>query len=264
MKQTNRKGIPFWEFNSLSGYHKIDHYVSTRHGGFSSAPYGNFNLSLTSGENTSVVGKNRLLLADALQTRKQFIYFPKQCHTNHVREITTSTVCSDLDETDALVTNLPGKYLCVLVADCVPVLIYDPVKKAIAAVHAGWRGTVAGIVRKTIETLMEKYGSDPVDMIAGIGPSISVKNYQVGPEVVEKVKNYYRNTSGIINHIDNKGKGFLDLWEANRKQLLIGGIPSDNIEISGLCTYDATEIFYSARRESFHSGRFACGICLRP
>ncbi len=264
MNKTFRKELELWTFDTFSKFPGIDHFITTRHGGYSNDPFGKFNLSLKSGENQVLVAKNRTLLAEVLKTDKQFMHFPIQCHTGNVHEVLTTTVCSDLQETDALITNLPGQYLCVLVADCVPVIIYDPVVKTIAAIHAGWRGTVDGIVNNTILQMEKSYGCNLKNMLAAIGPSISAKNYEVGPEVIDKAKKYFNNVTGIVDAINNSGHGYLDLWEANRRQLVGAGVQPSNIEVSGICTYENNQTFYSARKESATSGRFACGICLNP
>jgi hypothetical protein len=142
------------------------------------------------------------------------------------------------------------------------VLIYDPVQKAVAAVHAGWRGTVAGIIQNTVNKLIETYRCNPRHLIAAIGPSVSPEVYQVGSEVIQHVTNYYRTTEGLVSQINHEGKGFLNLWEAGKRQLLQAGLLSENIEISRVCTYKNNNRYYSARRESVTSGRFACGIRL--
>ena len=224
MNKTYRKNLELWRLDTFSNFPGIDHFITTRHGGYSNEPYGSFNLSLNSGEDQTQVAKNRTLLARTLNTKNDFMHFPKQCHTGNVREVSTSTVCSDLDQTDALITNLPGQYLSILIADCVPVILYDPVIKTIAAIHAGWRGTVVGIVRNAVLKLKERYACNPQNLLAGIGPSISVNNYQVGPEVIAKVKNYFTDINGIVHNIDNSGHGFLELWEANRRQLIDTGV----------------------------------------
>jgi YfiH family protein len=211
-----RNGMEFLSFENLVGFDGIDHFVTTRNGGYSHAPYGEFNLSYNAGEDPSIVTKNRALLAEVLNTDTSSMYFPIQCHKGNVKEVKKAAEPDDLNETDALITNDGGIFLVVLVADCVPVLIYDPVQKAVAAVHAGWRGTVAGIIQNTVNKLIETYRCNPRHLIAAIGPSVSPEVYQVGSEVIQHVTNYYRTTEGLVSQINHEGKGFLNLWEAGK------------------------------------------------
>ena len=121
---------------------------------------------------------------------------------------------------------------------------------------------VAGIIHQTIDEFKIKYESKPENIIVCIGPSISVINYEVGPEVIEKVINITGDTNGIIRNLAKKEKGFLDLWELAKFQLVVHGIKTQNIEISGICTYENFADFYSARKEGFNTGRFCTGIVL--
>jgi len=137
--------------------------------------------------------------------------------------------------------------------------LYDKKNKAIAAVHSGWRGTVARILEKTLLEMKYVFGTKGEDLIAGIGPSVSQESYEVGEEVVNEVHQAFGKDSGLmIAQPDNKAK--LDLWHANRLQLLMFGVPSSQIEISDLCTVKNNHHFFSARKGD--SGRFAAGIML--
>jgi YfiH family protein len=147
-------------------------------------------------------------------------------------------------------------------ADCVPILIFDPVRKVVASVHAGWRGTVSKIALKTIRQMIAQFGSDPKDIVAGIGPSIHVHAYEVGPEVVKEVKKNFVHSTALLKPSLVEGKAYFDLWEANKMVLQESGIPEENIELMGLCSFEHVDLFYSARRDGLETGRMVSAISL--
>ena len=249
-----------YHFEKFSAYTSIKHFVSGRQGGVSFGEKTSLNLSFSVKDLPENVERNRLIVCEALDTAE--ILFPVQVHSNRVLEVNLGNYSSVFTEkADALITQEPGLCIAVMAADCVPVLLFDPVRKVIAAVHAGWRGTVSGIVADTLSILMDNYNSNPCDIIAGIGPSISQANYEVGEEVIKAVSGYYGDNSGLFKESINPGKVCLNLWEANRKQLLDNGIQSQNIELAGICTYANPDRFFSARRSAL-AGRFAAGIMI--
>jgi len=160
-------------------------------------------------------------------------------------------------------TNEPGLFLCVQTADCVPILLFDPEKKVVAAVHAGWRGTIQKIALATVRKMTEAFGSDPSAILAGIGPSIHMHAYEVGPEVVKAVKENFSNTGALLKPSLNEGKAYFDLWEANKTVLTEAGLEEENIEIMGLCSFEHNDLFYSARRDGIETGRMVSGIRIR-
>lgn len=161
---------------------------------------------------------------------------------------------------DALITRTPNVCIGVTTADCVPLLFYDPQKNVIAVAHAGWRGTCARIAEKTVKSFIEKYNSDPSDIFATIGPSISAEVYKVGAELIENFKNAGFDLSEIVKMKDEAF--FLDLWKANHLSLENAGILSEHIEIAGICTFTQHEKYFSARRLGIKSGRMLNGIML--
>ena len=161
----------------------------------------------------SNVPENQQRLADALRLDKKQMIFPDQTHSSCVAEI-QEVPDALISETDALVSNRPGLCLCVQTADCVPVLLFDPEAKVIAAVHAGWRGTVGGIVEKAIEKMTNNYGASAEKIIATIGPSISPAIYEVGDEVVSAAREAIPNVMKTL-HKNGSGKFHFNLWEAN-------------------------------------------------
>ena len=167
----------------------------------------------------------------------------------------------ELDGYDAMITDLPGVAIGVRTADCIPVLLYDPVKKAAAAIHSGWRGTVSKIVGKTVIKMQSTYASQPSDILAFIGPGICVDCFQVGEEVALK----FKETGFDINSLwsfrgpkkgnDMEGGHHIDLKEACRQTLVESGLKNENIQITGLCTYEDNDLLYSARKEGIECGR---------
>lgn len=173
----------------------------------------------------------------------------------------------ELEGYDAFVTNLPGIAIGVRTADCVPVLLHDPVRRAVAAVHAGWKGTVLHIVQATVDALRQEYGCSPSDLSAVIGPSIGPDSFQVGEEVAEMFKDAGFPMEDIWS-FRGAGDGspmssghHIDLWKANRWLLEQAGVPRESILTAGIDTY-TTEAFFSARREGTSCGRIINAIKL--
>lgn len=261
MKKIKHHRLPLWQFDNLSNKKEIRHYVSGREGGMSDGELGELNLSYKVGDDPEKVAQNRKLLAEEFTLESAKLVFPVQTHSNHVRLVYADTLAESLDDTDAIVTNEKGILISVMSADCVPVLLYDPVTQAVAAIHAGWRGTMAAIVSETIALMQKEFGSEPSSFLAAIGPSICDEVYEVGEEVIRAVEKLYGTKNGIISREEN-GKGYCNLWEANRILLLRAGVKPENIEVAGLCTYKNADQFFSARKSGNKAGRFAAGIML--
>jgi len=184
-----------------------------------------------------------------------------QVHSDRVAKVTSPlTTREELEGIDALVTNVPGVAIGARTADCVPVLIYDPVHRAIAAVHSGWKGTVLRISGKTLEVMADEFGTLPSDVFAVIGPSIGPDSFQVGQEVVEAFAEGGFPMDDILSDRGPRITGsmagglHIDLWAANRWILDSAGVPCGNIYVSGIDTYTCGD-FYSARREGADCGR---------
>ena len=167
----------------------------------------------------------------------------------------------ELDGYDAMITNLPGVAIGVRTADCIPVLLYDPVRKAAAAIHSGWRGTVSKIIGKTVSKMQSTYASQPSDILAFIGPGICVDCFQVGEEVALNFKEAGFDINSLWSFRGPKtGNGMegghhIDLKEACRQTLVEYGLKNKNIKITGLCTYEDNDLLYSARKEGIECGR---------
>jgi polyphenol oxidase len=177
----------------------------------------------------------------------------KQIHSDVIYEAGASC---DSNEGDGLFTAEPGQWIAVKTADCVPILLADRQARAVAAVHAGWRGTRAGIAAQVVERLRETLGIAPAELHAAIGPSIGPCCYEVGEEVA---------TCFASAHVDAAGaRPRLDLWSANRAALEAAGVPGRQIETAGLCTCCGAEEFHSWRRDGAQAGRMSSCIRLAP
>jgi len=209
---------------------------------------------------------NRALLAQATGIAKEQFLYASQVHSGDVKIIDKSAiekgVLNQNPRTDATITNLPGICLMVMVADCVPVLLFDQVKNVSAVIHAGWRGTVHQITSNTIQAMIKHFGCDPADILAGIGPSIGPCCYEVGDDVRDFVEQSFGTTEGYLVRKNNSPKPHFDLWYANHKQLTDQGVKPENIETSELCTRCHSETFFSSRASGGVTGRFAAGICI--
>ena len=185
-----------------------------------------------------------------------------QVHDVHVAVIDNPDITSEqLDGYDAMITNLRGLAIGVRSADCIPVLLYDPVKKAAAVVHSGWRGTVAKILYNVINKMSSTYGTIPSDVLALIGPGICADCFQVGEEVALNFKEAGFEINSLWSFRGPKtGKGMegghhIDLQEACRQTLVESGLKNENIQITPLCTYEDNHLLYSARKEGIECGR---------
>ena len=187
---------------------------------------------------------------DTLGLSLESLALPRQTHSDHVVWVREA---GRPEDTDAVITDVPGLCVCVKTADCIPVLLYDRHRHIVAAVHAGWRGTVARIVTKTLQ----KMGSVPTDVFAIVGPGISQEAFEVGDEVYES----FREAAFPMEEIAmRKGKWHIDLWQANRWLLETAGV--QDIHVSGICTYKNSAQFYSARKEGIGTGRNINGIII--
>ena len=226
--------------------------ISTRTGGVSPPPLG-LNLSYSVGDDEANVHMNRLLFFGFLGIELDRIAFPNQVHGNTVRRADTP---GSYPECDALVTDVPGVYLCVTIADCVPLFLFDPDRRAIAVVHAGWKGSAAEVTRRTVDMLRREYGSRPESLQAYIGPCASVCCYAVGEDVIQEFDSWFIQGDG--------DKTYLDLKSVNLHQLVECGVMPSNVEISPHCTISDSELFHSYRRERERSGRMMGVVGLEP
>ena len=254
----------------LTYYHFGDDVVafsSTRHGGYSIGNYSDFNINPYSGDDTTHIKANRELLCSLLHIPDSRLILPHQTHGIVCRQITQSFLDSPselrdalLNQVDAVMTNLKNVCVGVSTADCIPVLLYDSHRKAVCAIHAGWRGTLNRIVQHCILEFTRAYSVKVSDIRAVIGPGISLQNFEVGQEVFDQ----FRLAGFDMSKIAKKyTKWHLDLSECNRIQLIESGLLPDNIHLSGICTYQEVKHYFSARRLGIMSGRIYTALMLR-
>jgi YfiH family protein len=268
LKSFNTHHTELFRFNIFEEYHEVKHFVSGRNGGCSPAPFNGLNLGFGTDDAHANVLENRYMLAESLGTPLDWFVFPRQTHSATIavvnkshKGIGTTTRESLLYATDALITADKNVFIVVQVADCVPVLLLDTENEVVAAIHAGWRGTVQEITRKTIEAMMQQFNTKPEDIVAGIGPSIGACCYEVGKEVFDAFINLNSNNTDLFK--TNANSWQLDLWKANQKQLIGMGVKTENIEIAGICSRCNHEKFFSSRHDNGNTGRFTAGIMLQ-
>lgn len=245
------------------------HGVSTRHGGKSRAAYDSLNLGLHVEDQQADVVENRRLFCQALGVEHKKIVTCQQVHGEKIVKVTGEMAgmgsvdySSTVPDADGLITNVPGIPLMLFFADCTPILLVDPVEKAIGLAHGGWKGTVASIGSKTVAEMQKEYGCKPENMFAAIGPSIGPCCYEVGIEVVEKFKASFPGFWSQLVEAKANGKYNLNLWEANRLQLAEAGILPDRIDVAGVCTSCNNRQFFSYRADKGKTGRIAALLCI--
>jgi len=256
-------------FENLLQHQEIRHFISTRTGGFSSPPYNSLNLGLHVGDDPGDVLKNRERLATTIGIPLNQFTMARQIHSGNVKIISEELRgkgCADhkeaIDATDAMVTNVADICLIILVADCVPMLFFDPSRRAIGVAHAGWQGTLKFVALNTVRAMEEVFGSSPQDIIVGVGPSVGPCCYKVGPEVITQVEEGFHTRKEYISNESADGHGYLDLWRANLKHLLRAGIQRKNIEMAKICTCHNPDLFFSYRHQRGDTGRFGVGIVI--
>lgn len=243
--------LPLLTFPGLARVPGLRHGVTTREGGVSTGSWRSLNLGRSTGDRPEAVAENGRRVAAALGADR--VRFPHQVHGVVVR-VVASTDAGPLGEADAVATAEPGVALGVLGADCPGIVLADPVRRTLAVVHSGWRGTVAGVAPAAVRVLVERFGSRPEDLVAGIGPGISARSYEVGPEVADAVRSQVPDGERAIS----KGRGdraHVDLSLAIRAQLVACGVRADAIEAMALCTVEAEDVLFSHRRDGAGAGR---------
>jgi YfiH family protein len=237
----------------------LPHAILTRQGGVSRAPFASLNMGASVGDDENTVTENR---------RRAFALFHrsplsapelKQVHSTRILKARHRDAGEPLPEADGWVTDSPEFTLFMRFADCVPILLYDPVRNAAGIAHAGWKGTLAGMAARAVEAFQEHFQSNPADLLAGIGPSIGPDHYPVGGEVADQVREAFG--PAAESWLLRKGGSIhLDLWSLNEFFLRQTGVK--NIELSGICTACHTEDWFSHRAERGHTGRFGAMIWL--
>lgn len=224
---------------------------STRHGGVSPAPFASLNLGINTADDIANVDENRQRFFSAIGAAG---YSFASSHQVHGTDVLVATEAGRFDGYDALVTNTPGLLVGVTVADCVPILVYDREHQAVAAIHAGWRGTAGGIVTRTLETMQQHFGTTADQCFAYVGTCIDNCAFEVGPEVAEQFAADVKRTD------EQTGKSYIDLKAANARLLTNFGIPAAQVDISPFSTVIHNDRYFSYRAEQGQTGRMLAVI----
>lgn len=256
---------------------RVRAFSTFRGGGCSTGAYASFNANAYCGDDERNVVRNRGLLCEELGIDTARLIIPHQIHRDRILYVDEDFFAGDetarraaLEGADAVMTGLPRTCVSVSTADCIPVLLYDEKHHVVAAVHAGWRGTVLRIVETVVEAMAGHYGTEPAEVQAVIAPGISLDAFEVGDEVYEAFgeagfpmdRIARRFPVGAVQDASAHDKWHIDLWEANRLSLVRSGVLPENIQMAGICTYTHHDRFFSARRLGIHSGRILNGIFL--
>jgi len=261
--------MPFHQVNSIRYYlfdifdaQALTHAIFTRQGGLSPKPWDSLNVGASAMvlDDHDRVKNNRILAFNALGRQPESMYDVWQVHSADV-------VCADKPRSwdiphvkaDAILTNNPDVTLFMRFADCVPILLHDPVQRVVGVVHAGWQGTVRKTLSASIEMMIEHYHCQPEDIQAGIGPSIAAHHYQVGTDVIGSVQKVFGEFAERLLPVQDGAVQF-DLWRAN--QLLLEQSGVRDIQISGICTACHLDDWFSHRAENGQTGRFGALIGL--
>ncbi|MGD2161582.1 MAG: peptidoglycan editing factor PgeF [Anaerolineales bacterium] len=253
------RGINYFQFDSFHSL-PVDHAIFTRQGGVSPAPWATLNVGGTVGDEMDRVRINQQRALQAIRRAPQSVYDAWQVHsathifTNEPRN------GKPFVKADILLTDAPDVTLFMRFADCVPIMLVDMKKRAVALAHAGWLGTVRGAALSAVSALKEHCGSKPQDLCAGLGPSIGPDHYEVGEDVLEVFSDAFPGQSEQHFHRTN-GRLYLNLWSANETQLRSVGV--ERIEIASMCTACDLDHWFSHRAEQGMTGRFGAALALK-
>lgn len=246
-----------YRFAGLSEFPELVHGVFGRSGGVSAPPFDSLNVSHGGGDDAQCVNVNRAIIsswAGGIPLAAVHQVHGRGVHVFNRSDRPAGGPEEPPPEADAAVTGAAGLALLVQVADCQPVLVYDPRRRVVANVHSGWRGSIANVIGRTVAVMTDAFGCRPMDMVAGIGPSL-------GPCCAEFI-NYEREIPAPF-HAYRCGDHHFDFWAISRAQLTAAGVPDSQIETGGICTRCRPDLFFSYRREH-RTGRFGAVIGLKP
>ena len=256
----NQNGLRYYHFDSFDD-EIVTHAMFTRQGGTSPKPWESLNMGSVVGDDKRRVEANRRRAFQALERDPASMHDVWQVHSARVARVDVPRAPEMIHtQADGMLTDQPEVTLFMRFADCVPLLLFDPVKQVVGLIHAGWRGTVKKIATEAVQEMVTGYGSRPRDIRAGIGPSISAERYEVGDEVVAQVEEAFGSQATRLLP-KQAGRVNFDLWEANRILLADAGL--EQIEIAGVCTASNLEDWYSYRAEEGPTGRFGVLIGLK-
>lgn len=256
--------IKYFTFERLEELGVIN-AVFTRLGGVSLPPFASLNVGGTVGDQPELVKKNLQRALRGLNLSEESIFDVWQVHGDHVVFAERPRPKNEgYQKADVILTNREAVTLLMRFADCVPILLYDPGKRVIGLAHAGWKGTILQIAKKAVEMMVTRYGTNPADIIAALGPSIAQHHYLVGPEIVMRVQSVFGRTAKEVLQSTNgtsSSSMYFDLWKAN--QLVLNQAGVRRVEVAGLCTACHIADWYSHRAEGGKTGRFGALIALK-
>ena len=248
--------LRFFQFNTLQAKHAI----FTRHGGLSPEPWHSLNVGGTVGDDLTRVRANRNMSLKVMGCAPESVFDVWQVHGADVVCATAPRPDTEsVRQADIILTDKPELTLYMRFADCVPILFHDPRKGVVGVAHAGWVGTLRDVATAAINAMTKQYGSNPADVIAGIGPSIGPDHYEVGSDVILQVMQKFGDDSEQLLK-SNNGKIHFDLWKTNRILLEKAGV--EKIEVAEICTACNTNDWFSHRAEKGRTGRFGALISL--
>ena len=261
------KGVPFLACDAFDAAGGVAHGFSTREGGVSEGIYASLNLGPNRGDEREHVLENYRRFTAAIGAQAEGLVCAHQVHGDTVRCVTTADRGKGLErpwdfEADGLITDVPGLCLAVLTADCLPILLYDPVRRVVGAVHAGWRGTALGIAAKAVERMVDCYGCDRLDILAAIGPGISKCCFETHEDVPNAMTEAMGASALHCIQVLPTGKFRVDLKALNAKRLESAGLDPEHIAISGDCTACLPEKYWSHRITKGERGSQAAMIAI--
>lgn len=271
--QKKFNGMEYLSFPGLSATGIVSNVFSTRIGGVSTGIYSEANFSHTRGDDPEHVDENYRIISEIMGHGHKLDDFvcTFQTHTTNIRVVKDEDrgkgVCREREyvDVDGLITNVPGIILSTFHADCPPVYLVDPVKKAIGLCHSGWKGTLGEISKNAIEAMSREYGSKAEDFHAAVGPSVCLDCYEVSSDVADKfIEKFGLNRLLEKNAIIDKGNGKyqLGLWNIIKMSLLDVGVKEQNIEITDICTCCNPDYLFSHRVQHEDRGNLAAFLCL--
>lgn len=287
---SSKEELEYLTFPSLEETGIIDHLITTRTGGVSKGEFSSMNVGLLRGDREEDVRENFRRIGEVMGCGTEDMVLARQTHTTNIRHVTAADRGKgivrpfDYQDVDGLITDEPGLVLVTTFADCVPLILVDPVRRAVGSAHSGWRGTVGRMGECMVRAMEDAFGSRPEDLLAAVGPSICQACYEVGEEVAEKFAGADRGTEAIrrelsrsgrfrsgrdgeaprvLNPGKQPGKYQLDLWLANYLILRQAGIPGERIAVTDICTCHNSSYLFSHRASGGKRGAMGVFVALR-
>lgn len=258
MKQYQQNNIIYFQFENLP----ITHAVFSRCGGRSKRPFDTLNLSASVNDDLTTVYGNRRRAFGLFGRDTDSVVHAHLVHQNEVTRVTQQQAGQWLPATDGLITNDPTCALTMNYADCTPIFLYDPIRRAIGLGHAGWKGSVCDLPGGMVRAMQAEFGSEPATLLAGIGPTIGVCCYEVDEPLIGQVRQAFPQQADALLHWEHSQgeRPHYDLQQANQLNLRRAGVTQ--IELAGLCTACHTSFFFSHRAEKGRTGRFGTLLML--